>query len=138
MTKHGMEILKNSPIVEVTKNEVILKNGNKTNTLIWTCGIQGNQEAKRIWPRNCKSRKNYKQMNICKLLVRENVFVVGDMAYYEEKRVREVPQIVEAAIQTADTVVNNIVASIEDKEMVKFKGKIPWIYGFYWRKILCC
>ncbi|NLL31256.1 MAG: FAD-dependent oxidoreductase [Clostridiales bacterium] len=124
MTKHGMEILKNSPIVEVTKNEVILKNGNKikTNTLIWTCGIQGNQEAKEYGLETARTGR-LQTNEYMQAVGKENVFVVGDMAYYEEEKGKGTPQIVEAAIQTADTVVNNIVASIEDKEMVKFQGK---------------
>lgn len=124
MTKHGMEILKNSPIVEVTKNEVILKNGNKikTNTLIWTCGIQGNQEAKEYGLETARAGR-LQTNEYMQAVGKENVFVVGDMAYYEEEKGKGTPQIVEAAIQTADTVVNNIVASIEDKEMVKFQGK---------------
>ena len=54
---------------------------------------------------------------------KKDVFVVGDMAYFEEEAGKGTPQIVEAAVQTADTVVKNIVASIENKEMQKFQGK---------------
>ena len=48
MVKKGMTILKNSPIVEVAPNKIVLKSGEEieTNTLIWTCGIQANEEVK--------------------------------------------------------------------------------------------
>lgn len=124
MTKHGMEILKNSPIVEVTKNEVVLKDGTriKTNTLIWTCGIQANQEAKEYGLETARAGR-LQTNEYMQAVGKENVFVVGDMAYFEEEKGKGTPQIVEAAIQTADTVVENIIASIENKEMVKFQGK---------------
>ncbi|ASW44096.1 MAG: FAD-dependent oxidoreductase [Clostridiales bacterium] len=124
MAKHGMEILKNSPIVEVTKNEVILKDGTriKTNTLIWTCGIQANQESKEYGLETARAGR-LQTNEYMQAVGKENVFVVGDMAYFEEEKGKGTPQIVEAAIQTADTVVENIIASIENKEMVKFQGK---------------
>ena len=54
---------------------------------------------------------------------KKDVFVVGDMAYFEEEPGKGTPQIVEAAEQTADTAVKNIIASMENKEMQKFQSK---------------
>ena len=61
-----MEILKDSPIVEVTKETIKLKDGTiiPTETLIWTCGVQGNQDLQEVefekaranrYATNCKS-----------------------------------------------------------------------------------
>ena len=123
MVKHGMEILKNSPIVEVTEDTVKLKDGSEINTrtLIWTCGIQGNQEAKEYGLETARAGR-LQTNEFMQAVGKKDVFVVGDMAYFEEEKGKGTPQIVEAAEQTADTAVKNIIASIENKEMQKFKG----------------
>ncbi|MBS5886444.1 MAG: FAD-dependent oxidoreductase [Clostridium sp.] len=124
MVKHGMEILKNSPIVEVTENKIVLKSGEEINTrtLIWTCGIQANQDAKEYGLDTARAGR-LQTNEFMQAVGKKDVFVVGDMAYFEEEAGKGTPQIVEAAVQTADTVVKNIVASIENKEMQKFQGK---------------
>lgn len=124
MVKHGMEILKNSPIVEVTENQVILKSGEKINTrtLIWTCGIQANQDAKEYGLETARAGR-LQTNEFMQAVGKKDVFVVGDMAYFEEEPGKGTPQIVEAAEQTANTAVKNIIASIENKEMQKFQSK---------------
>lgn len=123
MVKKGMTILKNSPIVEVTKDKVVLKSGEQieTNTLIWTCGIQGNQEAKAYGLETARAGR-LASNEFMQAKDKKDVFVVGDITYYEEEEGKGTPQIVEAAIQTADTIVKNVVASMEDKELTKFKS----------------
>jgi NADH:ubiquinone reductase (H+-translocating) len=124
MVKHGMEILKNSPITEVTEDKIILKSGQeiKTRTLIWTCGIQANQDSKEYGLDTARAGR-LQTNEFMQAVGKKDVFVVGDMAYFEEEAGKGTPQIVEAAVQTADTVVKNIIASIESKEMQKFSGK---------------
>lgn len=123
MIKHGVELLKDSPIIEVTPNSIKLKSGQEipTNTLIWTCGIQASQEAAEYGLERGRAGRlitnEYMQS-----ADKENVFVVGDITYYEEQQGKGTPQIVEAALQTGDTIVKNIEASIEKKEMTKFKS----------------
>lgn len=123
MVKHGLEVLKNSPIVEVKENAVILKDGTQiaTQTLIWTCGIQANQESKEYGLETARAGR-LKANEFMQAEGKKDVFVVGDMAYFEEEPGKGTPQIVEAAEQTANTAVANIIASIENKEMQKFKG----------------
>lgn len=124
MTKHGIELLKNSPIVEVGSNSIKLKGGREipTQTLIWTCGIQANQESKEYGLENGRAGRLVSNEYL-QAANKENVFVVGDIAYNEGDSCGVNPQIVEAALQTGGTVVNNIVASIEKKEMTKYNGK---------------
>lgn len=123
MVKHGVEVLKNSPIVEVSEDKITLKNGEKisTRTLIWTCGIQGNQDAKEYGLETARAGR-LQTNEYMQAVGKKDVFVVGDMAYFEEEAGKGTPQIVEAAEQTANTAVKNIIASIENKEMEKFKG----------------
>ena len=47
MKKHGVEILTESPIVEVAKDHIVLKDGSTipTHTLIWTAGVKATSDA---------------------------------------------------------------------------------------------
>lgn len=57
---------------------------------------------------------------------RSDVFIVGDILWYVEEG-HVLPQIVETALQTAETAAENIIASIEEKEMKPFKSNF---HGF--------
>ncbi|ERK32143.1 FAD-dependent oxidoreductase [Clostridium intestinale] len=123
MAKKGVEVLKNSPIVEVTEDKIVLKDGTEieTNTLIWTCGIQANAEVKEYGLETARAGR-LQTNEYMQAVGKKDVFVVGDLTYFEEEPGKGTPQIVEAAEQTANTAVSNIVASIENKEMTKFKS----------------
>lgn len=123
LKNHGVEILLNAPIIEVTPEKAVLKDGREipTNTLIWTCGIQGCCFAKEmgisINHRNRLNSNEYMQS-----LDNENVYVVGDCAWVEEGPKKMLPQIVEAAMQTAETAADNIIADIEKTQKKPFKS----------------
>ncbi|HVP17956.1 MAG TPA: NAD(P)/FAD-dependent oxidoreductase, partial [Spirochaetia bacterium] len=122
-----------------------------TRTFIWTCGIQGREFAGnlaltkgRCVNRACRfsttqstcgvkncifSPHQYLAGKRGRLLVNEymqsvdysNVYVVGDVAWYME-RGKVLPQIVETALQTAETAAHNIAADIEQGEMKAFRS----------------
>ncbi|MGL5313557.1 MAG: FAD-dependent oxidoreductase [Peptostreptococcaceae bacterium] len=123
MVKHGVEILKDSPIVEVNKESIKLKDGKviPTETLIWTCGVQANQDLNELELQKARAGR-YAANKYMQAEGQENIYVVGDIAYVEETPGNGNPQIVEAAEQTAVTAVKNIVADIEKKEKVEFKS----------------
>ena len=124
MIKHGVEILKDSPIVEVKEDSIKLKDGQviPTETLIWTCGVQANQEAAEYGLERVRAGR-LQTNEYMQAVGKEDVYVVGDIAYIEEEPGKGNPQIVEAAEQTAMTAVKNIINSIEKKnEKVKFKS----------------
>lgn len=122
LKKLDVEVMIDSPIINVGKKSITLKNNSeiKTETLIWTCGVQGNE---------CSIDLGLKIAKRCRIQTNEfmqevnhkNVYVVGDIAYYEEDG-KPLPQIVETSLQTAETAVYNIVADIEKKEMKAFKS----------------
>ncbi len=123
----------------------------RTRTFIWTAGIQGREFAGNLaltkgrcvnracrfsttqatcGVRNCTfSPDKYVPGKRGRLLVNErmqsvdyeNVYVVGDVAWYlEDKKV--LPQIVETAVQTAETAAHNIVAAVRGGEMKAFSS----------------
>lgn len=122
LKKIGVEVITSSPIVEVNKDSIKLKNGNviKTNTLIWTCGVEGSKSAKNVGLTFAK-RGRIRTNEYMQSVDHSNVYVIGDVAYYEENT-KPIPQIVETALQTAETAVHNIVADIENKEKKPFKS----------------
>lgn len=124
MLKHGVEVLKDSPIVEVTPDGIKLKNGKQipTETLIWTCGVQANHEAADYGLKTVRAGR-LEANEYMEAVGKEGVYVVGDIAYYEEEQGKPNPQIVEAAEQTAVTAVKNIVESIDSSgNKVPFKS----------------
>ena len=123
MKKKNIELHKNSPIIQVDPDFIKLKDGTEipTNTLIWTCGVQGNEEAASIGV-DMGKRGRLQANEYMQSTSNENVYIVGDIAYYEETNSKGIPQIVETAMQTADTIVDNISADMEHKEKVKFKS----------------
>ena len=121
-----------------------------TRTFIWTCGIQGREFAGnlaltkgRCVNRACRFSATQSTCGVknCtfapggqyvvgkrgRLLVNEymqsidysNVYVVGDVSWYLEGG-KVLPQIVETAVQTAETAAHNIAAAIEDGQMKAF------------------
>ncbi len=123
-----------------------------TETFIWTAGIQGSEfTAKveltkgRVSRDECSfaTEEGIHGMKGChfddedryvvgqrgRLLVNDymrsvdhkNVYMVGDVLWYVEGE-KVVPQIVETALQTAETAAHNIVADIEGKELKAFKS----------------
>lgn len=127
MKKHGVEIITSAPITEVKKESIILKDGREilARTLIWTCGVQGSDFAARTELTH-GGRRRIQVDEYMQSVDYQNVFAVGDNAFYEEPDgkggKKPMPQIVEAALQTAETAVHNILASIDKKDKKPFKS----------------
>ncbi|MCM0648476.1 FAD-dependent oxidoreductase [Clostridium swellfunianum] len=113
LTKHGVQILKSSPITNVEKESITLKNGKQieTNSLIWTCGVQASKFAANLGLKTARAGR-VQTNEYMQSVDYGNVYVVGDNSYIEEEG-KGLPQIVETALQTAETAVHNIVADME-------------------------
>lgn len=124
MVKKGIKILKNSPIVEVKADRIVLKSGEEisTYTLIWTAGVKANSDTKDYG----MSQGRAGRLKVNEYMEAEglkNVYVVGDLAYFEEAEGKPTPQIVEAAEQTGMTAAKSIIAEISGGEKVAYQGK---------------
>lgn len=127
MNRHGVEIMTGTPITEVKEGSIVLKDGKKisTRTLIWTCGVQGSNFAAGTGLTH--GGRNRIQVNeYMQSVDYDNVFAIGDNAFYLEPDgkggEKPIPQIVEAALQTAETAVHNILADLGKGEMKPFKS----------------
>lgn len=121
--KLGVEILTQSLITKVTPNSVTLKDGEtfETNTLIWTAGVQGSSFAANLGLTLGK-RGRIQTNEYMQSVDYDNVYVIGDNSYFEEEKEGPIPQIVETALQTAETAVSNIEADMENKSFEAFKS----------------
>ncbi|EMF0508852.1 NAD(P)/FAD-dependent oxidoreductase [Enterococcus hirae] len=125
LKKHKVELLLNAPIVEVTKDHIKLKDGRQipTHTLIWTAGVKGTSDAADFGLESARGQRlvanEYMQ---AKGYEDKNIYIIGDLVFYEEFPGTPTPQIVQAAEQTGHTAAANIVAAIKGGEKHKFKG----------------
>lgn len=125
LRKHNVELLLNAPIVEVAADHIKLKDGRNipTHTLIWTAGVKGTSDAADFGLESARGQRlianEYMQ---AKGYEDKNIYIIGDLVFYEEFPGTPTPQIVQAAEQTGHTAAANIVASIKGGEKHKFKG----------------
>ncbi len=131
MRKQGIEIMLNSLITEVDEEGVTIRGGEviKTKTLIWTCGVRGTEFAENLAIEDGKMGR--KQVNeFMQSPDYENVYVVGDGMYFQENN-RPIPQIVEAAEQSAKTASDGIIYTIKSELGKKAKPPKPFKSNFH-------
>ena len=109
----------------MAEDHIKLKDGSTipTYTLIWTAGVKGTSDAAdfgletargfRLVANEYMEAKGYED---------KNIYIIGDLVFYEEFPNTPTPQIVQAAEQTGHTAASNIVAAIKGGEKHKFKG----------------
>jgi NADH dehydrogenase len=110
--------------VEVKADRVVLKSGEEipTHTLIWTAGVKANSDTKDYGMSQARAGR-LKVNEYMEAEGLKNVYVVGDLAYFEEAEGKPTPQIVEAAEQTAITAAKSIIAEISGGEKQPYQGK---------------
>ena len=125
LEKKNVQLLLNSPIVEVAADHIKLKDGSEvpTHTLIWTAGVKATSDAADFGLEAARgSRLGANEYMQAKGYEDKNIYIIGDLVYYEETPNTPTPQIVQAAEQTGHTAAANIVADIKGGEKHAFKG----------------
>lgn len=131
LEKQGVEIKLNSLITQVdaegftTKSDEVIK----TKTLVWTCGVRGTEFCEKLPLTDGK---------IGRKLVNEymqspdyqNVYLVGDGMWFLENN-RAVPQIVEAAEQTAKTAADGVIYAVKSELGLKAEHPKPFKSNFH-------
>ncbi len=131
MQKRGIEIMLNSLITHVDADGFSIRNGEtiKTKTLVWTCGVRGSEFCEKLPLTDGK---------IGRKLVNEymqspdyaNVYLAGDGMWFLENN-KAVPQIVEAAEQTAKVAADGITAAIKAELGLKATFPKPFKSNFH-------
>lgn len=125
LEKKNVQLLLNSPIVEVAADHIKLKDGSEvpTHTLIWTAGVKATSDAADFGLEAARgSRLVANEYMQAKGYEDKNIYIIGDLVYYEETPNTPTPQIVQAAEQTGHTAAANIVSDIKGGEKHAFKG----------------
>ena len=131
LRKKGVDIRINSLIVKADENGFTLKDGTeiRTKTLIWTCGVKGSAFCENL--RIADGKVGRKQVNkYMQSPDYENVFLAGDGMWFIENE-RPVPQIVEAAEQTASVAANGIIAQVKKSLGLKTQEVKPFKSNFH-------
>ena len=131
MQKKGVEIKLNALITAVNEEGFTTRNGEtiKTITLVWTCGVRGTEFCENL---------DLADGKIGRKLVNEfmqspdyqNVYLAGDGMWFLENN-RAVPQIVEAAEQSAKTAADGIIFSIKHALGLKAEQPKPFKSNFH-------
>jgi NADH dehydrogenase len=131
MEKNGVEIRTNALITKAEEGAFHFKDGSvlEAGTLVWTCGVKGNCFIGCLDLKEGKAgRKEVDQY--MRSPGHENVFLAGDGVWFLEEG-KPVPQIVEAAEQTAETAAHNIIVEVDRKLGRKSKGEPKAYSGRY-------
>lgn len=125
LQKKDIQVHLNDAVKEVFVDHILLGSGKEipTYNLIWTAGIQANTGVD--W--NIESARAHRLVanKFMQSVDHKNVFVSGDMVYYEEedKDGQVVPQIVQAAEQTGKIAAQNIYNDVSNEKKEAYKGK---------------
>jgi NADH dehydrogenase len=131
MKKKNVEIRLNSLIVKVDAEGVTIRDGSviKTNTLIWTCGIRGTTFCSSLPITDGKVGRK-KVNEFMQSPDHANVYLAGDGIWFMEDG-KPLPQIVEAAEQTAATAADGIIQNIRGQLGLKTKPVEPFKSRFH-------
>ncbi|MGE5559564.1 MAG: NAD(P)/FAD-dependent oxidoreductase [Chloroflexota bacterium] len=122
LKKIGVEVMLNSAITNVTPDHIELKNGQniETRTLIWTGGVQ----ACKLPEGTEFSLARRGRIPVNKYLQCEQypeVYVVGDLSCWADSQGKEMPALVESALQSGECAAENIVHAMDKKPLKEFK-----------------
>lgn len=118
----GIKIILNTPIIEVTQNEIVLKDKKiEYDSFIFTGGIVGGDFIKNLnYPKNSKNQLIVDEY----LKIDKNIFAIGDCAQILDINGNILPSTAQIAEQSAEYVAK----IISNKTKDRFNGKI---YGMF-------
>lgn len=121
----GVTLMVNSPIMRVSPTEIELKSGEKiiTRTLIWTGGIRANHLIAGLGLKT-GGRNRIEVNKYLQVIDHPEVYAIGDCALFITDDGTPLPQLAEAAIQTAECAAHNITAEIKGTRKKEYKPKI--------------
>jgi NADH dehydrogenase len=131
MKKKGVIIRTQSLIVNADEKSFTIKDGTviKTRTLVWTCGVRGTSFCNSLDLADGKVQRK-KVDQFMKSPDYDNVYLAGDGIWFMEDG-RPVPQIVEAAEQTAATAADGVIYTIKSELGLKAKPAEPFKSAFH-------
>jgi NADH dehydrogenase len=123
----GVSVIVNHAVERYDGKEITMKNGETVTSdmLIWTAGVRGNsllERTKAPLQKSCLPVNEYLQISGL-----PNVFGAGDSTMcIDPKTERPVPLTAQAALDQGKAVAENIIRSIEKKQLIPFQARRPF------------
>jgi len=121
LTNNGVEIIKNTKLVDAEVEQVILDNGMKIpcSTLVWAGGVTVDPVISKLDTEH-SPRGNVVVDKFLKLKNHPNVFALGDCASITDERTgKPYPPTAQHAVREAKIVSENIISSVRDENSQK-------------------
>ena len=117
----GVEVILGNGVAEVTADNVRLNDGTviQTHTLIWSAGVKANPLAEMIGV-PLKRGGRVPILPTIDVIERNDIYVVGDMAYLEDEQGQPYPMLIPVAKQQGILAAKNILRRVAGWEQQKF------------------
>jgi len=117
----GVKIRLQTMVNQINADSVILKSGETipTETVVWTAGV-GGQPIVKSWGLPTARDGRVKVLPTLQVPDRPEVYVIGDLAYFEENG-RPLPMVAPVAVQQGGLAAQNIVNQISGQPLREFR-----------------
>nr|WP_208652324.1 NAD(P)/FAD-dependent oxidoreductase [Leptospira kemamanensis] len=121
LESRGVEVLTNSPVLDITDSGVKLKDRFiESKTVIWAAGVEGSNLAKKL-PLNKDKANKIIVDEYCRTLEYQDVFVIGDAANFSKGLTKPLPGVSPVAMQQGRYVGKFIQSQEKQKQMAPFQ-----------------
>ncbi|HEU4964956.1 MAG TPA: NAD(P)/FAD-dependent oxidoreductase [Bacilli bacterium] len=122
LRKKGVDLRTNTMITKVNENQVELKTGDAIDakTIIWTGGVRANPliaDAGFEVDRKGRAKVNEYLQSVDY----DNVFVIGDSAWFEDDEGKPLPPTAQAASQMGEAAAENVLNLLHSRSLKKFE-----------------
>jgi len=117
----GVEVLLGAPVTRIDESTVTLKDGTRiaAETIVWTAGVQGILPAAR-WGFPVVKSGRVAVLPTLQMPDHPEVYVVGDLAYLEQKSA-PLPMVAPVAIQQGKWAAQNILRQVHGQQPLPFR-----------------
>ena len=123
----GIEIHVESPVTQITRDSIQLKNGEviATQTVVWVAGVRGESLAQNAGLELTQNER-VKVLPTLQVLDHPEIYVIGDLAYFEDNG-KPLQMMAPVAIQQATMAAHNIRMQIQGKSPEPFHYQDPGV-----------
>ncbi|ABZ95845.1 NAD(P)/FAD-dependent oxidoreductase [Leptospira biflexa] len=121
LESRGVEVLTNSPVLDITDSGVVLKDRTiESKTIIWAAGVEGSDLAKKTSINKDKANRILVD-EYCRSIDHNDVFVIGDAANFSKGLNRPLPGVSPVAMQQGRYVAKLIQSIDKGKKTIPFQ-----------------
>ncbi|MDF3820311.1 NAD(P)/FAD-dependent oxidoreductase [Leptospira sp. 96542] len=121
LENRGVEVILNSPVLDIKDSEVVLENRTiQSKTIIWAAGVEASSLAHKLSLNKDKSNRILVD-EYCRIPNLKNVFAIGDVANFSVNRNKPLPGVSPVAMQQGRYVAKVIKLIDNQKQIQKFE-----------------